>query len=98
LFSAWEQVNDLVGSDPEAAWVVTLALIEAAPDDRVLANVAAGPLEDLLTRSTETFIDRAELQARRDAKFRRCLTGVWGLSAAVRERFAKYLSTVEDPL
>jgi hypothetical protein len=55
-------------------------------------------LADLLTRSTEAFIDRAEVQARRDAKFRRCLTGVWGLPAAARERFAKYVAKVKDPL
>lgn len=98
LFAAWEEVGELVSSHPEDGWTVILELIEAAPDDQVLANVAAGPLEDLLVRWPDQFLDRTEVQARRDAKFRRCLTGVWGLSAPVRERLTQYTSTVKDPL
>jgi hypothetical protein len=64
----------------------------------MLANVAAGPLEDLLKREPDRFIDRVEIQARRDAKFRRCLTGVWGLPVSIRDRVMKYTSTVVDPL
>jgi len=97
-FSAFEELNDLLHKDPEAGWSVTLELIVAAPDDLTLANVAAGPLEDLLTHEAERFIDRVELQARRDPKFRRCLTGVWGLPASIRDRVLKYTSTVADPL
>jgi hypothetical protein len=97
LFVACRELDDLIRSAPEDAWAVTLELIEGASDDRVLANVAAGPLQDLLTKS-DGFIDRAEVQARRDPKFRRCLTGVWGLPAKVQARFLKYVSTIEDPL
>ena len=98
LFAAWTEVDNVVRSDPERGWALTLELIEAAPDDRVLANVAAGPLEDLLSRSPDQFVDRAELCALQDSKFRRCLTGVWGLPPAIQERLAKYTSTVKDPL
>ena len=97
LFVACSELDDLIHSAPEEAWTLTLQLIESAPDDRVLANVAAGPLEDLLTKS-DHFIDRAESQARRDPKFRRCLTGVWGLQATARDRFSKYVSTIKGPL
>lgn len=98
LFAVCGQVDDLVERDPEAAWSLTLEVIAAAGDDRVLAAIAAGPLENILCRSLEQFIDRTELEARRDPKFRRCLTGVWGLSAPAKERLAKYLSAVEAPL
>ena len=98
LFAAWQKVDEIVHDDPEAGWTLTLALVEAAPDDRVLANVAAGPLEDLLTRASDLLIDRVEVQARRDPKFRRCLTGVWGLPPSVKERLVKYTSTIQDPL
>jgi len=98
LFSAWEKVDEIVHDDPETGWTLTLALVEAAPDDRVLANVAAGPLEDLLKRASDVLIDRVEVQARRDPKFRRCLTGVWVLPPSVRERLMKYASTIQDPL
>ena len=97
-FVAWEKVDDLLRRDPEAGWALTLELVAAAPDDKLLANVAAGPLEDLLTRDPDGFIDRVELEARRDPKFRRCLTGVWGLPPSIRERVLKYTVTVADPL
>lgn len=98
LFAACEQVMDVVDREPEAAWVLTLELIAAAPDDWVLANIAAGPLEDLIRKAPEVFADRVELEARRSPSFRRCLTGVWGIPSPLRERIAKYVSTVKDPL
>ncbi len=84
--------------DPESAWILTLELIAAAPDDRVLATVAAGPLENLIGQLPDLMFERVEVQARRDAKFRRCLTGVWGIPPKIRDRLAKYTSTVKDPL
>ena len=97
-FSVCEYVDDLVTRDPEAGWLMILDLIAAAPDDRVLAAIAAGPLEDLAKRSPELFVDRIEIQARRDAKFRRCFTGVWGTPPVIQKRLAKYVATVTDPL
>ncbi len=98
LCEAWEAVDNLVHADWDAGWSLVLQLIDAAPDSRVLAAVAAGPLEDLLVRMPTEYIERVVLQARRDPKLRRCLTGVWGLPPAVRERLPEYVSSVEDPL
>lgn len=39
--------------------------------------IAAGPLEDLLTVQGPAYIDRLEDQARRSARMRYALTGVW---------------------
>jgi hypothetical protein len=97
-YAALVGVDELLRRDSETGWMLTLESIVAAPDDRILANVAAGPLEDLLTREPERFIDRVEVQARRNPRFRRCLTGVWGLPASVRDRVVKYTSTIADPL
>lgn len=47
-FWAWEAVNEMVRERPEEAWSVITRLVELSPDDRILGNVAAGPLEDLL--------------------------------------------------
>jgi hypothetical protein len=98
LFAAWNEATDIVLRDPEEGWALALALIEAAPDDWVLCNVAAGPLEDLLKKFHGVLIERAEVQARRDPKFRRCLTGVWGLPPSVQERLRQYTLKVKDPL
>jgi hypothetical protein len=64
----------------------------------VLANIAAGPLENLLTRSPEQFIDRVAEEARRDARFRGCLTGLWRVPNSIRPRIEKYTSTIPNPL
>lgn len=99
-FWAREAVNALVRERPEEAWSMILRLIELSPDDRVLADVAAGPLEDLLGLQPYAFIDRVVNQARHDAKFRRCLSGVWGWSSIPEDVQIRMRSTWEgeDPL
>ena len=99
-FWAWEAVNALVREQPERAWSMILRLVELSPDDRVLANVAAGPLEDLLKFQPYAFIDRVENRARTDAKFRRCLSGVWGWSSIPDDVQGRMRRTWEgeDPL
>jgi hypothetical protein len=93
-------VDALVRKQPEDAWSTILRLVELAPDDRVLANVGAGPLEDLLCLQPHAFIDRVENQARSDAKFRRCLSGVWGWSSIPDDVQTRMRRTWEgeDPL
>ncbi len=97
---AWEAVDDLVHKEPEKAWSMILRLVELSPDDMTLANVAAGPLEDLLGLHAYAFIDRVEQQARADAKFRRCLSGVWGWSSIPDDVQVRMRRTWEgeDPL
>jgi len=100
LFQACDDVTDLVSMDPEQAWPIILELIKQAPTDYVLANVAAGPLEDLICWHREQFIDRIEIQARRDPKFRQCLAGVWcqgATSLEIQERIGKYTQAHRDP-
>lgn len=97
-FWAWEAVYSLVHDAPEDGWRMIQRLVELAPDDFVLACVAAGPLEDLLGRHPYVFIDRVEQQARRDAKFRRCVSGVWGSLPDDVESRMRRLWEGEDPL
>src|SRR5690349_11363174 len=73
-FWAWEAVNALVREHPDHAWTMILRLVELSPDERTLANVAGGPLEDLVGLQPHAFIDRIEEQARKDSRFRRCLS------------------------
>jgi hypothetical protein len=75
---AYEEVEDLVRRDPEAAWPIVRDLVRRAVRDEVLAYIAAGPLEDLLCFHPHAFIDRIEALAGQDAHFRRALSGVWG--------------------
>jgi hypothetical protein len=43
----------------------------------VIENLAAGPLEDLLTYAGESYIEEIEQLASNDPKFRSVLGGVW---------------------
>ena len=99
-FWACEAVDDMVRKEPENAWSMILRLIKLSPDDYVLANVAAGPLEELLGLEAYAFIDRVEQLARQDAKFRRCLSGVWGWSSIPEDVQVRMRRTWEgeDPL
>jgi hypothetical protein len=99
-FWAWEAVSTLVRERPEEAWLMILSLVELSPDERTLASVAAGPLEDLLGFRPYEFIDRVEYQSRTDAKFRRCLSGVWGWSSIPEDVQVRMRRTWEgkDPL
>ncbi len=76
---AWadDRLIDLLFDDPEAAWQVIDLMWRQAPDDRTLADIAAGPVEFLLTQHGDAFIDRVYLLARREPVFRKLLGAVW---------------------
>ena len=76
-FWAWLRLDELVRYEPEEAWRVIQAIRQASGSDMTLANLAAGPLEDLLAKHGDQFIDRVETFARRDAQFRKLLGAVW---------------------
>jgi hypothetical protein len=89
LFWAFEKVVEICRASPERGWQLTLALIAKASNPDSLSYVAAGPLEDLLTKHGSAVIDRVEIAARRDPKFRLALGDVWGLSGDIYERVKK---------
>lgn len=76
---AWTFFQFMVGSpdaaDPEDCWLAILAILDRCPA-AVLGTLAAGPLEDLIDECGAQFIERIELQARRDPKFRDLLRSV----------------------
>lgn len=61
----------------EALWTFILKVVARRPSEWALEVLAAGPLEDLIADKGHYFIDRIELEARRDPVFRRTLHGVW---------------------
>ncbi|MBV6836809.1 hypothetical protein KWH01_05840 [Xanthomonas campestris pv. merremiae] len=66
---------DVPGS--EESWATILAILAKNPPDSVIGVLAAGPLEDLIQDSGLHYIDRIELEARRNPAFRQLLGGVW---------------------
>ena len=83
-------------SDPDLAWPIVLRLVELSPDDSLLGDVAAGPLEDLLCGHGTDVIERVEAQAKLDRKFRRCLSGVWGWSSMSESMQARVRNAVGE--
>ena len=61
-------------------WAAILEILSRSPSEPVIGILAAGPLEDLIDASGHEFIERIELQARRDPAFRHLLGGVWASS------------------
>lgn len=76
-FWAFQSFDEISRTDPELCWDLILQTLHTHHSDSVTAILAAGPLEDLLARFGEKFIDRVETQARDDSKFKDLLSGVW---------------------
>ncbi|MDX6694467.1 MAG: hypothetical protein QOF02_2070 [Blastocatellia bacterium] len=78
---AIEKVIDwaVLESEPELLWRFVLAAYQRGLPDTTTAVLAAGPLEDLLSRHGPDYIERVEELARRDARFNHLLGGVWQL-------------------
>ena len=64
-------------ADAEDCWKTILEILSRDPSDTVTSILAAGPLEDLIHHAGPQFIDRIELEARRNPAFRQLLGGVW---------------------
>jgi len=76
-FWAYEQLDELVKFAPELAFEVILALLSQTENEDVLENLAAGPFEDLIRIHGKNFIQRIEVEASENSKFKDLLSGVW---------------------
>lgn len=61
---------------PEQQWQFILAAVAHAAEEE-LSHIAAGPMEHLLSRHGDRFIDEVERRAAADPKFAQMLSGVW---------------------
>lgn len=66
----------------EDLWRFILKVIERRPSEWALGMLAAGPVEDLISMCGCDFINRIEVEARRNPLFRETLLGVWQNSTA----------------
>jgi hypothetical protein len=76
-FWAYTALDDLRDHDLERYWEIINAIRRMDDSDLMLSNLAAGPLEDLLSSSGEAFIDRCESLAKIDDRFKYMLGMVW---------------------
>ncbi len=76
-FWAYEALDDLRNHDLERYWEIIVEIRRLDDSDQILSNLAAGPLEDLLAKSGNAFIERCEALARVDPRFKFMLGMVW---------------------
>jgi len=62
---------------PQDCRVAILEILSRNPPKEVIEVLAAGPLEDLIAHHGSDFIERIEIEARRNPAFRQLLGGVW---------------------
>jgi len=95
---AYDRVTEIVdGKSVADAMELTLALVDKSPLE-ILNYVAAGPVEDLLSRHGRATIDPLLKAAETDAKLRLALAGVWGenrLESEVYRRLQEALARWE---
>jgi len=77
---AWEDLNDLVASNPEVAWVIILRLIERTDHDLKLANIGAAQLEDIISRWGAQFRTRVIREMKSNKRFCRALRAAYFFS------------------
>jgi uncharacterized protein DUF6869 len=75
-FWAYENLENLRRGSPDECWELIHAIRQADASDKILANLAAGPMEDLFVDHGHRYIDDVERLARTDAQFRKMLGAV----------------------
>lgn len=97
-FWAHEDLADLCYTNPNDAWQVILALVQASEADALLQAIGAGPLADLMIFHGEDYIGHVENQADADSRFRQAMSGAWldGDDTPVWKRYYE-IAGIEPP-
>jgi hypothetical protein len=72
-----ERLAGLVHSDPDQALATIFAVMQMTDDQKILAGLAAGPLEDFLGVQGERYVDAIHTLALEHRRLREVLDGVW---------------------
>ncbi len=76
-FWAYQALDQLCVTNPDRALDIILLIVESRPERRVLDNLAAGPLEDLLVRNGAHVLPRVERLVATHDDFKWLIGGVW---------------------
>ena len=76
-FWAVDAMHDLTRDAPESAWAVIQLISQLDESEWILANLAAGPLEDMMVYHGAAFIDRIERAAAEDGRMRHLVSLLW---------------------
>lgn len=76
-FWAYIAFDECVSNTPAQAYALVLSMLERNLSDRTLSFLAAGPLEDLLSKHGHDIIGRIEKDAKENEALRHALGGMW---------------------
>jgi uncharacterized protein DUF6869 len=74
---AYEALDRLCHDEPDKAWDLVLAIVDAADSNDLLETIGAGPLENLLDKHAPQLIGRVEAALADHPRLARALTSVW---------------------
>jgi hypothetical protein len=81
----------------EDAWLLTLRLLDAAPNDKVLGVIGASPIELLLDRDPVLVTSWIEDEAQNNVKLRRALSHTWQ-SSVPNDLYTRIKQLAQDDL
>jgi hypothetical protein len=82
LWWAWDTVFEWSCEKPDQTFLFVLAVLNTDSSTKIMQNLSAGPLEDLLSNFGMQIIDAIEVEAKSNPKFASLLGGVWKSSMA----------------
>ena len=94
-FKYWISLSDLIENCNELALEAILKIVKQDNSDTILANLAAGPLEDLLRYADERTLQAIERAAKSDAYVRKALGAVW--KGGIPEKTWERIKLVSGP-
>ena len=77
LYWSYEKLDEICWEHPFKAFEIILDILKASKNEYVLSNLAAGPLESLLSRHGDQILTLVEDEVKSSPEFRELLQGVW---------------------
>ena len=76
-FWSYEAVSEMCDSEPEQCLAVIELILSLSDDDKIVSNLAAGPVEDLLVKHGSLVIKPIIASAKSHPLWKRMLGAVW---------------------
>jgi hypothetical protein len=74
---AIDEMLDLPRVEPEMAWEIIMMIINKKPSPKVISQLGAGPLEDIMVYHGNNFMEKIENMVAKNDLFKECMKSVW---------------------
>jgi len=91
-------IDDLAKKDPHSLLEVIRIVLQTDTSPKIISNLGAGLIEDLLRISGQSVISEVEALARSSNVFRDCLSCTWfhSIDPAIKERIQHTIDSTSD--